>query len=160
MKKNRYKTIFLAVISLIIAVRAFAEPYRVHGDCMEPAVSEGQLCFLNRVSPYLRQYKIGDIIVFKHEGKPWISRIVALENDTIEITEDNVLVHGTTLQDAPDIHRNWSDWRHGIYAIEKPFQVPLNHVFVLCDKLSSQHDDSRVFGAVPTESIEGLIWMP
>lgn len=56
------------------------------------------------------------------------------------------------------ISRNWSGWNHGAYAIDKPFQVPTDHVFVLSDNLSAQHDDSWVFGPVSYTSILGIVW--
>ena len=157
MKKNKYKIIVFTVITLIIVVMVLARPYRVSGDCMEPAVMDGHLCFLNRISPYLRKYQINDIILFNHDKKVWISRIVALETNTIQISEGKIIVNSTALQKI-GIHRNWSNWRHGVYAIDKPFQIPLNHVFVLSDNLSAQHDDSRVFGPIPNKSILGLVW--
>lgn len=154
---NKYKIIGLTVISLIIAILIFAKPYPLQGDCMEPAVKDGQLVFLNRILPYLRKYQIGDIILFKHEGKVWISRIVALETDTIQITQESIVVNGLKLSDV-GIHRSWAGWKHGIYAIDKPLQLPPGHVFVLSDNLSAQHDDSRVFGPISKESILGLVW--
>ncbi len=160
MKNNKYKIIILAVLTVILLItagRIFFEPFRIFGDCMEPAIKNEQLTFLNRISPYLRHYQIGDIIVFKHEGKEWISRIVALENNIIQITERRVIVNGAALDDK-GIHRNWSGWKHGTYAIDKPFQVPAGHVFVLSDNLSVEHDDSRVFGPISNSSILGLIW--
>jgi len=156
---NRYKIITAAavLILLIIVGREFATPYRLSGDCMEPTIRDGKLYFLNRLSPYLRPYQIGDIIIFKHEGKDWISRIIALENCTIQITEGHVIVNGVALDDK-EIHRNWSGWKRGSYAIDKSFQVPADHVFVLSDNLSAEHDDSRVFGPISNSSILGLIW--
>lgn len=151
------KIIIFTIISLIIAVFALARPYRISGNCMEPAIKDGQLCFLNRVSSYLRRYQINDIILFKHEEKIWISRIVALENDTIQIAEGNLIVNGVALQDA-GIQRSWANWRYGTYALDKPLKVPREHVFVLSDNLSAQHDDSRVFGPVSKKSIVGLVW--
>ena len=141
---------------MIIGARAFVEPYRLEGDCMEPAVKAGNLYFLNRISPYLRHYKIGDIILFKHEEKIWVSRIAALQTNTIQITDGNVVVNGLPLQD--EIQRSWSNWKYGTYAIATPLQVPLKHVFVLSDNLSAHHDDSRVFGPISYESILGPIW--
>lgn len=157
MKKNKYKIIVLTVITSIIMVLAFAKPFRIKGDCMEPAVRDGQVCFLNRISPNLRQYQISDIILFKHEEKIWISRVVALETDTIQIIEGSVVVNGSPLLEA-GIHRSWSNWQHGVYAIDKQFQIPLDHVFVLSDNLSAEHDDSRVFGPVSKGAIIGLVW--
>ncbi len=154
---NKYKSIALTVLMLIIAVKLFAQPYRVYGDCMEPAIKSGKLYFLNKASPSLHKYQIGDIIVFKHEGKNWISRVVALENDTIQITENNVIVNNTAL-DNTAIHRNWLNWQHGEYAINEPFKIPKDHVFALSDNLSAQHDDSRVFGPILNSDVLGHIW--
>ncbi len=155
MKKN--KIIILFFISLVVAVMTFARPYRISGDCMEPAIMDGHLYFLNKITPHLRQYQIGDIVVFTHEGKPWISRIVASENHTIQIIEGSIVVNGTAL-DNMGIYRNWSGWNHGIHAIDKPIKIPTDHVFMLSDNLSAKHDDSRVFGPIPNSSILGLIW--
>jgi len=155
MKTILYK-IALAAITLIVLVGAFAEPHRVSGDCMEPAIMDGRLYFLNRISPYLRQYRIGDIVLFQHEGKVWVSRIAALETNTIQIVDGSIVVDGTTLHDG--IRRNWSNWKYGAYGIDMPLQIPADHVFVLSDNLSAHHDDSRVFGPVSKESILGLVW--
>lgn len=157
MKKNKYTVIIFTVITLTLGIWAFAHPYCVPGDCMEPAIKDGSRVFVNHMSPYLRQYQIGDIIAFKHEGKEWVSRIVATEADTIQITEGNVVVNNLALQDAK-IHRNWTNWRYGLYALDKPLQIPSGHVFVLSDNLSAQHDDSRIFGPISKDSIVGLIW--
>ena len=157
MAKNKYKIIILTVIASIVVAWLFARPYPLSGDCMEPAIKDGKFYFLNQILPYIRHYQIGDIIIFKHEEKDWISRIVALENDMIQIIEGSVVVNGVPLQDA-GIHRNWSNWKHGSYALDSPFQVPREHVFVLSDNLSAQHDDSRVFGPVAKRSIVGLVW--
>jgi len=155
--KSRYKIIILIIFALTVVTWTFAHPYNVPGDCMEPAIKDGSHVFVNHISPYLRQYQIGDIIAFKHEGKEWVSRIVALETDTIQITEGKVTVNGVVRQDDA-IVRCWSNWKYGTYAIDKSFKVPLAHVFVLSDNLSAQHDDSRVFGPVSKHSIVGLIW--
>jgi signal peptidase I len=155
MKKN--KIIALYIVSLVVAAIAFARPYPVSGDCMEPAIMDGHLYFLNKITPYLRQYQIGDIVAFTHEGKAWVSRIVASEDQTIQITEGSIVINGTALDDM-GIHRNWSGWNHGIHAIDKPIKIPTNHVFVLSDNLPAKHDDSRVFGPIPNSSILGLIW--
>ncbi|MEI8124523.1 MAG: signal peptidase I [Parachlamydiaceae bacterium] len=155
--KKHYKVIALIVPLLTIVTWAIAHPYNVPGDCMEPAIKDGSHVFVNHISPYLRQYQIGDIIAFKHEGKEWVSRIVALETDTVQITESKVTVNGTA-QQSDKVFRNWSNWKYGTYAIDKSFQVPLGHVFVLSDNLSAQHDDSRVFGPISENSIVGLVW--
>lgn len=154
--QNKYKIISLAIIALIIVAWGFAAPFRVSGDCMEPAVKDGSLHFLNRVAPYLRHYKTNDIVLVKHQGKIWIARIVALEHDTIQIMEGSIVVNGSALQDS--IARNWSGWNYGTYAVNELFKVPAKHVYVLSDDLSAHHDDSRVFGPIANGAILGLVW--
>jgi signal peptidase I len=149
--------VLLSLILVVLLWRFITQPYRLSGDCMEPALMDKQLCFLNRILPYLRQYQIGDMLVFKHEGKVWVSRVVALEADTVQIADGSIIVNGVVLPDS-GISRNWSGWNHGTYAIDKPFHVPTDHVFVLSDNLSAQHDDSRVFGPVSNSSILGIVW--
>jgi signal peptidase I len=150
-------TILTLVILVIVAAVGLAKPYYLSGDCMEPTVRDGQWCFLNQVSPYLRKYRINDIILFTHEKKVWISRIVAIENDVIKINNGHILVNHVALENTT-IHRNWRGWECGTYAIKQPFQVPTGHVFVLSDNLSAQHDDSRVFGPIPNSVILGTVW--
>lgn len=155
MKKNAYK--FSALMLIVIALSyTFVWPFRVSGDCMEPAIRDGQLYFLNRGLPYLRQYCIGDIILFNHEDKTWISRIAAVANNTIEIVKDKIIVNGSVMQD--EVHRSWYDWNYGTYAINTPFKVPSSCVYVLSDNLSAHHDDSRVFGPIAEKSILGTVW--
>jgi len=158
LNKKRIGLYCLGLILLsVLGFITLAQPYRYTGDCMEPALKDGHLYFLNRIAPYLRHYQIGDVILFKHEEKVWISRIVALEDNTIHITDNNIIVNGLSLHDTK-IHRNWAGWKLGSYAIDKPFQVPGEHVFVLSDNLSAQHDDSRVFGPISKELILGVVW--
>lgn len=143
MKKIYTKILTLAVICLALSY-LFVWPFRVSGDCMEPAIKDGKLYLLNRALPYLRQYHSGDIILFAYEGKTWIARIVAKANDTVEITQDKIIINGSLVED--NIARNWAGWKWGTYAIDKQLKVPMGSVYVLSDNLSAHHDDSRVFG--------------
>jgi len=152
-QKIRYLFVFIVIMAMLKMV---ACPSRISGDCMEPAVKDGGLYFVNRVSCYYRQYQIGDIVVFCHEGKEWFARIVALENDTIQINDHDIIVNTVSLHDT--ISRNWIDWKYGVYAIENPITIPLHHIYVLSDDLSAHHDDSRVFGPIATSLITGVFW--
>lgn len=152
----KYKFIFISLLILSICSWVIARPHKISGDCMEPAITEGHLYFSNQLAPYLKEYRIDDIITFTHEDRLWISRIVALENDTIEIKENEIIVNGTLLNTG--ISRNWNGWDYGSYAINKIFTVPVNHVYVLSDNLAAHHDDSRVFGPIHKSEIAGLIW--
>lgn len=135
----------------------FAWPQLVVGECMKPSIQEGRYAFINRIAPYVRTYKINDIITFHYENKQWISRLVALENDTIQIAEGRVIVNDVVADDAK-IRRDWNGWKLGTYAIEKSYKVPPKHVYVLSDNMSAEHDDSRIFGPIAHSDIISLVW--
>ncbi|MBP6870346.1 signal peptidase I [Candidatus Babeliales bacterium] len=146
----------LITILIFVIFKMFVQHYRLSGDCMEPSFKDGQSYFVNRISPYVRQYQIGDVVVFKYENKNWIARVVALENDTIEINEEKILVNNIQLKDK--VAKNWVDWKYGVYAVDKTIKIPSGHIFVLSDNLSAHHDDSRVFGPISNLVIVGVVW--
>src|SRR5579863_3530215 len=96
-EKNMIKKILLMIVVFLLIAWMFAWPHPVSGDCMEPAVKDGSYVFVNRIAPYLREYKIGDIVTFNYEEKLWIARIVALENDIIQVTESTIKINGEVL---------------------------------------------------------------
>lgn len=147
---------FSLVFFVLLFGWIFARPMKIHGDCMEPAVKNGQISFVNQLAPRVRGQKTGDIITFKHEGKAWFSRVVALAGDTIEINDGQVLVNGIELKDGSK--RDWKDWKQGVHGVGQPFKIPVGHVFVLSDRLGADHDDSRHFGPIKKSEITGLIW--
>lgn len=155
-RNTKYKLTIISLSILAIFSWAIARPHKICGDCMEPAIADGHLYFSNQFAPYLRGYRIDDIITFTHEDRLWISRVVALENDTIEIKENEILVNGASVNNG--VSRNWDRWDYGTYGIKTAFTVPASHVYVLSDNLSAHHDDSRVFGPINTSKIGGLIW--
>ncbi len=133
-----------------------ASPYRISGDCMEPAIKDGKLYFVNHLYYKLTDYKAGDIIIFFHEDKIWISRIIALENQEIKISDNAILVDNQLYSDG--IQRNWQDWRYGKCGVDNIAKIPSEHVYVLSDNLSAHHDDSRVFGPISYHNILGKVW--
>lgn len=133
-----------------------AAPFKISGDCMEPAIADGKRYFVNRITPHFRDPQRGDIITFEHEGKIWISRVVALENDVIQLHDGYFTVNGEVVRD--NVTRDWQGWNSGTFALRGPFSIPKGQLFVLSDNLAAQHDDSRVFGSIAHSSIHGFVW--
>jgi signal peptidase I len=155
-KNLRFTKISILFIVILIVVRMFAQHYRLSGDCMEPAFKDGSSYFVNLVLPYFRAYQAGDVVVFEHEGKNWIARIVGVEHDVLAIYEQEIMVNGVALDDR--VVRNWDGWDYGTYGVNNSIQVPFGHVYVLSDNLSAHHDDSRVFGPIAKSLISGIVW--
>lgn len=131
-------------------------PTYITGDFMEPAVKNGSYRFSNYLYYKFNAYKPGDIIVFSYEDKMCFSRVVALENQEIKISENVIFVNGEVRHDS--VRRDCNNWKLGTYGIDDVFKIPKGHLYVLSDNLSSQHDDSRVFGPISYTNIYGKLW--
>lgn len=155
---QRGRWLLLGAISLCLLVallRVIVEPMQIVGDCMEPAIHDGQWCFVNRLAYWHTPPAIGDVVLFRHEEKVWISRVVAVGGQQFEVTSDGLVLDGSLNTNDP-IARVWSEWNQtGTHGVGSPCDVPAEHVYVLSDNLSARHDDSRVFGPIPTKDLLG-----
>lgn len=129
----------------------------------------------------------GELIVFKHpkdKTVSYVKRVVGLPGDKVEIRSGLLLINDVeasqelieniSLEDLPNIleyqifAEKFSPHPHAIMKVKEdqslnfgPQIIPPGQVFVLGDNRSSS-DDSRYWGPVPLEYIEGrvfMIWM-
>ena len=105
--------------------------------------------------------KAQDVIVFKKtddEGKKltFVARVVAVEGDTVEVTEDGVLkVNGNAVSETNIFDKTTLPYV-GKDAPEYPLTLGKDECFVLGDK-RSEATDSRVFGPVTKKEIMGTV---
>src|SRR5580765_5042929 len=110
-------------------------------------ISLGQL-------PGLRKPHPGDVVVFiwpKDRSKDFIKRVVAVEGETIEVRNRQILIDG---QPRDDPHATWATQHAGPSDRYGPFTVPAGHVFVMGDNRDQSYD-SRFWGPVPMSDIKG-----
>jgi signal peptidase I len=103
--------------------------------------------------PGLRRPVPGDVVVFiwpKDRSKDFIKRVVAVEGQTIEVRNKQLLRDGKPVDDA---HANYVSG-HGPGENYGPFTVPPDHVFVMGDNRDQSYD-SRFWGPVPMNDIKG-----
>jgi signal peptidase I len=103
--------------------------------------------------PGLRAPAPGDVVVFiwpKDRSKDFIKRVVAVEGETIEVRNKQLLRNGKPVDDP---HANYVAG-HGPGENYGPFTVPARHVFVMGDNRDQSYD-SRFWGAVPIADIKG-----
>ena len=97
----------------------------------------------------------GDIIVFiwpKDRSKDFVKRVVAVEGETIEVRQRQVIVDGVARDDP---HATWTNER-GETRQWGPTTVPAGHVFVMGDNRDQSYD-SRFWGPVPIADIKGKV---
>ena len=152
---KRRRRIWSVVVALLVgmALWILIPNYRLDGDCMAPALNDGERHWFNRFSYLWAGPQAGDVVVFRLEGKKWVSRIVATEGETVRLQLQQVLINNRVREDG--VLRNWQSWdQHGQIGVAEPVRIPPSHVYVLSDNLRAEHDDSRVFGPIPVASIE------
>jgi signal peptidase I len=169
---------FLIVIALVIAVliKTFlVQTFFIPSGSMEHTLEIGDRVMVNKLAYGSGMPDRGDIVVFMppwgdtQESEPFFSavvrhigeslglrspdiedlikRVVAVGGETIEIRDNQVFVDGVPI-DEPYLYPGTDMPDFG------PVTVPEGNVFVMGDN-RNHSKDSRVFGAIPADSIVG-----
>lgn len=146
----------IAVVISILIVAFVAQRTIVYNYSMEPTLHDGDNLIVEKISPKIGKLKRGDIvtiedasIALQQEGKTIIKRIVALENDEIEIKDGNVYVNGNKIEE---------NYINGDYTMPMDpayshMIVPEGYVYVLGDNRKANIIDSRVTGPVDIDKV-------
>jgi signal peptidase I len=167
-QKKRQKTktreyIEVIVISVILAlfVRTFVvQAFRIPSGSMEDTLLVGDFLLVSKFLYWFTDPKPGDIIVFKYPLDPsrdFIKRCVAVEGQTVEIRDKQLLVDGRRIA-LPHWgkHVDPRTYPPGTNARDYfgPVKVPPGHVFVMGDNRDNSRD-SRYWGFLNKKLIKG-----
>src|SRR5918997_564110 len=150
--------VILAVAFVLVFgfVRPFVlEAFRIPSESMVPTLLVGDRVFVNKFIYRFAEPERDDVVVFESVNggeEDLIKRIVAVAGDEIEVRNGTLLVNGEE-QVEPYLNENllFDD-------SYEPTRVPEEHVFVMGDNRANSAD-SRVFGPLPIENIEGEAFM-
>lgn len=165
MLKNIFVTIISFVFLLLFINTYFISVTQISGESMFPTFTTGDQIMYSRLSTYNPfSYKHGDIVVCRFGMKEYdeqnntfvqnntstyIKRIVAVEGDTIEISDGKVFVN-----DKDVTKEYWGE------TIVKDtllrLKVPKGHVFVIGDNINNSID-SRVVNCIPYSNLLGKV---
>jgi len=135
------------------------EAFRIPSESMVPTLEVGDRLFVNKFIYRFTGPERGDIVVFQSvEGgaEDLIKRVVAVPGDTVEVRDGKLYVNDQPQAD-PYVNQEFPD--RSYYG---PKTVPEGHIFAMGDNRANSRD-SRFFGPVPYENIEGeafLIFWP
>jgi len=146
--------------SLFIVVYLFIMmPNQVKGASMEPTFQSGDYIITSKITYKLRPIERGDVVVFKSPRNPdieYIKRVIGLPGDKILVSNGQVFVNDQLINENY-ISATTNLWETGYLKENEPIIVPQNYVFVMGDN-RPRSSDSRDFGPVPIESIDGVVF--
>lgn len=177
MNKERFKSevrewaesIIIALI-LALLIRTFViQAFKIPSGSMIPTFEIGDRIFVSKFIygakipltdirlPALRQPQRGDIIVFASPETPkkdFVKRLIALEGETVEIKDGNILINGKSIDGPESIKANYY-YNRGDFGKElSAVTVPKGYYFTLGDN-SANSRDSRFWGFVPKRNLIG-----
>ena len=143
----------MAVVLYLLLTYAFLIT-QCTGQAMFPAIKDGDLCVIFRqqtISLMGEKYEAGDVVTYMVDGKRHFGRVVAIGGDSVQIdTRGSVTVNGVTEGEEilyPTYPRgdslNITDVNEGT-------------LYVLGDYRTNT-EDSRDFGPIPLEDVEGKV---
>lgn len=144
-----------AVLTLVIffLVRLAFQNFRIEGHSMLPNLHHGQFLIVNRLVYRLHPPERGDVVVFhspQNPGKDFIKRVVGLPGEQVEISEGQVFINGTRLDETYINRPTYGSWG--------PAVVSEGDYFVLGDNRDSS-SDSRNWGMLDKGAIVGKAWL-
>lgn len=116
---------------------------------MFPALKDGDLMIVFRLQ---RDYAKNDVLAYRQEDGRYVGRVVAAAGDVVMLDEDGALTVNDAAQSGDILYPSYP--REGGFAY--PYTVPEGCVFLMGD-YRTQTLDSRDFGAIPLERVEGKV---
>lgn len=119
----------------------------VSGHSMEPTLKDGEMVLFYRLD---KEYQKNDIVIVKREEDVhYIKRVAVCGGETVSLNETGELVIQGNVQQGTLPTEG---------GIAFPYEVPESTYFVLGDnRIVSK--DSRMFGAVSQDEIEGRVFL-
>lgn len=141
------RLLMLALVGWALMTQVFLIE-RTSGNGMFPAVKDGDLLFGFRLQ---QEYREDDVIVYTVDGETYVGRIVALSGDTVTLDDSGTLLVNGTAQGEEILYPTYAKG-----DMSYPYTVPEGCIFVLGD-YRTQTEDSRDFGPVPMDQVEGKV---
>ena len=150
--RDLFVTLLVAFVLVFGVVRPFiVAAYWVPTESMVPTLLVGDRVFANKFIYRFAEPERGDIVVFEDvEGgeEDLIERVVAVAGDRVRVVNGVLKVNGEP-QGEPYVRPQLPDG-----SVYGPERLPEGYVFVMGDNRGNSAD-SRVFGLLPVENIEG-----
>lgn len=129
--------------------------YYYRGNYMFPAVKDGDLLILDRISEII----LNDVVVYRAEdGEQRVGRIVAKSGDFVSFTDSGELLINGCLPSEEIFYASTPN--KSAKKITYPYEVKEDEYFILNDYrtgMNESFDDSRTYGSISADQIEGKV---
>jgi signal peptidase I len=151
--------LFSAGIYAAFIITFIFQVARVDGRSMSPTLEDHDRLIVNKFVYLFNDPQPGDIVMLRYPADPdtmFVKRVIARENDTVQIADGLVSINGVPLHDTyvPAEFRSHDNLT--------PTTLESGYYFVLGDH-RNQSSDSRTWGPVPKKYIVGRVhfrWWP
>lgn len=142
-----FRILFLAAAGWVLFSYVFLIT-QVSGNDMFPAIKDGDLAIGFRLQ---KEYAKNDVVAYTVNGKTHIGRIAAKATDVVTLDDSGTLLVNGTAQSGEILYPTYAK-----EGITYPYRVPDGQVFILGD-YRTQTEDSRDFGSIPLENVQGKV---
>ena len=158
--------ILALVILALIAMRLFIfTPYRVKSQDVNSYLAKDDLVVASKKENIKRE----DLVLYEFEGKEYIGRVIAKENDSVTYMDDVLYLNNKIqtenylaslkeryLASPNNVGYFTHDFTLQTLTETKENKLPTKTYLILNDNRQNNHD-SRKFGLIPADKIEGVI---
>ncbi len=163
------ETFVVSFVVIFLIYKFVASMEVVSGSSMEPSFETGERILVDKVSPFFKPFKRGEIVVLippNESSKHYIKRIVAVPGDIIKIFECNVLISNDTGQFVlQESYLTLDTCTFGGTLLRDGRSVKLGfQEYAVLGDNRSHSVDSRFFGIIARKNLLGRVvfrfWPP
>lgn len=116
---------------------------------MQPSLRDGDLLFYYRLD---HDYRANNVVVFEYQDELIASRVIAVEGDTVNITDRGLEINGHVIYE-PEIYSPTTQFKNG-----PTFPLTVEHDTVFCLGDNREHaNDSRIIGLIEKKDVKGKV---
>ena len=150
--KNYFIIVLITSIVCFLINIFVVQLAQVNGSSMYPTLEDGQMLLVSKISKVTNDYERGDIVIFKHNGKNLIKRLIALPGETIQIIGNDIYINDKKIEDYVDV--DMEEIRNN-YFTDKVTLAEDEYVFFGDNRNNSV--DCRQIGPVKRKDIVGKV---
>lgn len=157
------KYILIAIILGLLISKFVIQRSEVVGRSMEDTLHDEDQLVVDKLTLLFSSPERGDIVTVNgakahndnKEVGMLVKRVVALPGDTLDFKDGKVIING---QEIEEDYLSAGTYTMAPFGWQGEIRIPEGHYYVLGDNRGNSAD-SRVFGPVPENAIEGKVWI-